>query len=452
LSEGRQRKIVERYLWIYALLLVSLTALAWSVYLVEGRPELKRPLFAQNDRFKDLTSYTGKIANLRNGGEALGRGLPVYNYPAPAAYVYAFLLRGFPRHPVRAYVSILLTGLLISAALLWKAALLGRIRSWGLAVAIVSTGLFGFPVIFTMDRANLEGAVGLILGTGLVLFAIGRYYGSAIFIGLAASVKPFPGLFLLLLVRKKLYKEAVVGVAAALCSTVLALTMLGPTPLAAYKGLQPGVKRYYNDYIMSVPAPTESRFEHSIMDSSKSVGRRSAWNQRKQHELDAVKSMQTSGQLAAEFPEPLAQEGARRATGMRTIFATSVFLSTVAFAFVLLRFFKLPLVNQMILLGVAITLLPPVAADYTLLHLYVPFGIFLLFLMREVATGRVVCEQKFILTLLILFAFLFSPLTFFGIYAGDFKTLLLIGLLIVTGSYAMPSSMFNELPPTSPES
>jgi len=271
LSEGRQRKIVERYLWIYALLLVSLTALAWSVYLVEGRPELKRPLFAQNDRFKDLTSYTGKIANLRNGGEALGRGLPVYNYPAPAAYVYAFLLRGFPRHPVRAYVSILLTGLLISAALLWKAALLGRIRSWGLAVAIVSTGLFGFPVIFTMDRANLEGAVGLILGTGLVLFAIGRYYGSAIFIGLAASVKPFPGLFLLLLVRKKLYKEAVVGVAAALCSTVLALTMLGPTPLAAYKGLQPGVKRYYNDYIMSVPAPTESRFEHSIMDSSKSV-------------------------------------------------------------------------------------------------------------------------------------------------------------------------------------
>jgi hypothetical protein len=135
---------------------------------------------------------------------------------------------------------------------------------------------------------------------------------------------------------------------------------------------------------------------------------------------------------------------------MRTIFSFSAFLSTVAFAFVLLRFFKLPVVNQMILLGAAITLLPPVAAEYTLLHLYVPFGIFLLFLVREVATGRVVCEQKYILTLLILFAFLFSPLTFFGSYAGDFKTLLLIGLLTITGSYAMPSSMFNELPPISP--
>jgi hypothetical protein len=303
-----------------------------------------------------------------------------------------------------------------------------------------------------MDRANLEGAVGLILGAGLVLFAIGRYYGSAIFIGLAATVKPIPGLFFLLLIRKKLYKEAMVGVVAAGCSTVLALTVLGPTPLAAYKGLQPGVTRYYNDYIMKVPSPTEGRFEHSIMDSLKSVGSRPApaGNLRKRHKLDAIKSTQTSGQSAAESPELVAQEGARRPTGMRTIFFFSVLLSTVAFAFVLLRFFKLPVVNQMILLGAAITLLPPVAAEYTLLHLYVPFGIFLLFLMREVATGRVVCEQKYILTLLILFAFLFSPLTFFGSYAGDFKTLLLIGLLIITGSYAMPSSMFNELPPISP--
>jgi hypothetical protein len=451
LSERRQRKIVEGYLWIYALVLVSLTALAWGVYLTEGRPELKRPLFAQNDRFRDLTNYTGKIANLRDGGEALGRGLPVYNYPAPAAYVYAFLLRGFPRHPVRAYISILLMGLFISAALLWKAALHGRTRSWGLAAAIVSTGIFGFPMIFTMDRANLEGAVGLILGTGLVLFVVGRYYGSAIFIGLAASVKPFPGLFFLLLIRKKLYKEAMVGVVAAGCSMVLALTALGPTPLAAYKGLQPGVKRYYNDYIMRVPSPTEGRFEHSIMDGLKSVASRSAhaWNRRKRHKLEAVKSTQASGQSSAESFEILAQESARRSTGMRALLPFSVFLSAGAFAFVLLRIFKLPVVNQMILLGIAITLLPPVAAEYTLLHLYVPFGVFLLFLMREVATDRVVCEQKYILTMLILFAFLFSPVTFFGIYAGDFKLLVLVGLLIIAGSYPMPSSMFKELKPIS---
>ena len=92
------------------------------------------------------------------------------------------------------------------------------------------------PPIFTADRGNLEGVIALILGTGLVLFVMGRYYGAAVFIGLAASIKPFPGLFLLLLLRKKLYREFAVGVTAMVCTTLLALTALGPNPIAAYRG------------------------------------------------------------------------------------------------------------------------------------------------------------------------------------------------------------------------
>jgi hypothetical protein len=79
-----------------------------------------RPLFDRDDRFGDLTNYSGKIAHLADGGAALGSGFPVFNYPAPAAYVYAFFLRGFPHHSVHAFLAFLLAGLLLWAFLLWK--------------------------------------------------------------------------------------------------------------------------------------------------------------------------------------------------------------------------------------------------------------------------------------------------------------------------------------------
>ena len=109
------------------------------------------------------------------------------------------------------------------------------------------------------------------------------------------------------------------------------------------------------------------------------------------------------------------------------------------------RCFNLPVVNQMILAGTLLTLLPPSSAEYTLIELYVPFGVFLLFLVRDVATGRVAFSQRHMLIMLILFALLFSPLTFFGRYAGDFQMLLLAGILLTARSYRMPSSIFGEL-------
>jgi Glycosyltransferase family 87 len=400
---------VEWYLGLYGILLASLTAFAWYIYYLKRYSPLKRPLFDKEDRFNDLMNYVGKIGHLKDGAAALAAGWPVYNYPAPAAYIYAFLLRGFPHHPVRVYLLILAAGLSCAAILLWRTARTSEATNWGLIIAIIATATIGSPMIFAADRANLEGAVGLILGTGLVLFAGRRYYGSAVLIGLAASIKPFPVLFLLLLLRKRRYREIAVGVSTAVCSTLLALTALGPTPHAAYRALQPGIKRYYEHYVINVLAITEERFEHSILDCLKVVGR-AGTSERKMH----------------------------------AILLVSVLLGAVGFAFVLFRFFRLPTVNQMILLGVAITLFPPVAAEYTLLHLYVPFGVFLIFLKKDVGTGRVEFKLGCVALLLTVFALLFSPMTFLGPYAGASKTGLLLILLVVVGTFPMPSSIFNE--------
>jgi hypothetical protein len=441
-----QQKMVERCLAIYVLLLCATTALAWGVYLGKGRPELYRPLFASSDRFRDLTNYSDKMAHLSEGGAVLGAGLPVFNYPAPAAYVYAFFLQGFPHHPVRAYLSILAAGLVFGAVLLWKGA--QRSTSWWFAAAIITTGVLGFPLVFTADRGNLEGAVGLVLGTGLVLFVMRRFYWAAMCIGVAASIKPFPGLFFLLLLRKKRYRELTIGLAAGACSTLLALSALGPTPIAAYKGLQPGVKRYYSSYIMQIRDREESRFAHSIMDSFKSIAFESVQVYRK-HRLNSAE-VEAQSTLPDTYIAPAQINTAPTGYSgrFRAVFLLSMLLGAIGILYTILRVFKMPCVNQMILVSVAITLFPPVAAEYTLLHLYVPLGLFLIFLTRDVGTGNVEFAQRHVLTVLSLFAFLLAPITFFGRFAGDVQMLLLLCLLLAAGTYPMPSSIFHEVEPT----
>ncbi len=64
MSQESQNKIVNRCLWVYTLLLVAMTALSWTVYFASGRFALFRPLFDYNDRFRDLTNYSDKMAHL----------------------------------------------------------------------------------------------------------------------------------------------------------------------------------------------------------------------------------------------------------------------------------------------------------------------------------------------------------------------------------------------------
>jgi len=68
---------VNRALWLYSSIIVSVTGASWLIDRLLGHWMMIRPLFAKDDRFRDLTDYIGKTAHLRDGWAALGRGLPV---------------------------------------------------------------------------------------------------------------------------------------------------------------------------------------------------------------------------------------------------------------------------------------------------------------------------------------------------------------------------------------
>ncbi len=79
-----------------------------------------------------------------------------------------------------------------------------RVR-WLTAAAAFATAAFSFPPFFLLDRANIEGLVWIATSLGLVFFVRRRYSSAALLLALAASMKIFSGVLLLLFLAKKQY-------------------------------------------------------------------------------------------------------------------------------------------------------------------------------------------------------------------------------------------------------
>lgn len=412
--------MVDRMMWAYALAVVLLTVCAWLAYWHSGKDPMMRPLFERLDRGTDLTAYTVKIANLRLGAAELGTGLPVFNYLAPAAYVYRLLLGLFPSQPLEAYAVLVGLAMGAFAAVLCRSVQVGGKWIWSAATAIGATACFGFPVWFAVDRGNIEGVVWALSATGLCLLLRERWMWAAIAFGAAASIKPFPALFFLLLLAQRRYKETAAGVLTSAVLVLVALIGLGPNPVRAYRNLTVGVNVYLEHYVDHFLRPTEARFNHSLLDGIKS--------------LDVVKR--------ADSLHPKAVEQRQReleASGASSMRAARLYVPVVSAALLILCgvFYSKPVLNQMIAACAAVALLPLSAAEYTLLYLYVPAGYFLVFLARDVRSGRVQLAPRVVAVFLLLFAFLLTPLTELRVFAGDAQLILLVALVAMAARYPL---------------
>ena len=416
-------------LWVYALLVVLITAASWAIYECHTAFYLQ-PLFSVEERFCDLTNFIGLVAHLRGEASAMGSGDPALGYPAPAAFVYKILIYSFPGHAVRTYLVFLAICISCFAVVAWRAARAGRTVRDSAAAAIIVTAVLGYPLWFTADRGNIEGVVWALAATGLCFLLRGRYRAAAVLIGLSVSIKPFTILFLFLLVGRRKYKEAALGLATAALLVIAALTALGSNPWKAYQELKPGISLYRDWYIMDLRPPEEMRFNHSLLDGMKSAALTV--------EMGGVHPIKAIAEIERLRDEPGGWHG------VRPFVRVYPFIAIAGLGLLFAVFYRMPLLNQMTALAVAVTLFPPVAGDYTLLHLYVPFGALLVFLTREVSTGKVAFPYSSMLALAVIYALLFSPLTFLMLYAGDAKLLLLLALLVVAARSPMPSAYFGD--------
>lgn len=423
---------VKKALELYVVLMFWITVASWLIYMIHPTFD-RRPLFNKYDQFRDLTNYAGKTEHLWHGATTMGHGFPIYNYPPPGAFVFQFFNHLIPTHPVKTYVFFFSAALVAFATVAWRAA--GRTPETRSAAgaAIIVTLVMAEPTWFTVDRGNIEWVVWTLSATGLCFFLAGRNRLAATFIGVGSSIKPFSLLFLLLLIGRRKYKDALIGLAIATGVIAIAAVALGPNPWHTYQALKPGPAYYFTHYVENLRPADEARFEHSLLDGMKIAA-------------VTVKTRGIHPNVAISKIDELCSrpEGWHLARILARVYPWIALVGILILAKV---FYRRPVVNQVIAVATAVSLCPPVSGEYTLLQLYVPFGAFLTFLARDVATRRTNFPDRAMAAFSGVFALLFVPLTFLRIYAGTAKLILLLVLIYLAAKVPVPSGYFGDFSP-----
>jgi hypothetical protein len=83
--------------------------------------------------------------------------------------------------------------------------------------------LLTYPFLLTIDRANIEGWIFLLYVGFLISYAQKKYERAAIIIGIAASIKFYPGMLAFLFLKDKKYKEFLLFVGFSAFLTIISL-------------------------------------------------------------------------------------------------------------------------------------------------------------------------------------------------------------------------------------
>ena len=426
---------------MYVIALVALTALAWCIAGVRGHilhePYPRNTVFFIPDvRFSDFTDLSERVFHMaephvlsRTDIKTIHPYRYPYPYPTPTFYVFVFFVRLFPLHALRAYLIFTLLSFLLATCFLSLRVRRSTHKKLP-QIAIWSTLLLGFPLQFLLDRGNIEGVIWLLIVLGFVAFARNRMLISAIVWGLAASMKVFPGLLFVLFLARRRFGTFAVAIAATVAFSVLALAGIGPTIRQAAAESSKSAAFLMNSYII----PDDNvGFDHSLFEGIKHVI----------YVAEAFDKQRTTPLIISTLP-------ANR-------IALRVYNIVIPLAALLLYWFhlrRLPLLNQFIAYIILCVSLPYVSGDYTLVHMYIAWAAFLLFLLDDVATGRVRIPAKAIRRILFSCAGVFVPLSYLAItgsanrtfsFGAQVKTVFLFLIFLTVCRVPMPSSLFGDL-------
>lgn len=287
------------------------------------------------------------------------------------------------------------TGAVLAGAVVFGRALVRaglRVRSAVLLMAVSVS--CAFPVIFAIERGNLELLLAVGVTCGVWAFATGRRWLAAVLWGVFGAVKMYPLLLGGLFVARRRWAGwllLLLGTAAAV--TLLSLAYTGPTFAAARAGLQGGTAEFLADYTLRIRA---TEWDHSLFAVLK---------------VFAV----AHGYAVAPLLRPYFLVAG---TTMLLVWG--------------LRLRRLPLANQLVALSVSLVLLPPTSFEYTLTEMYGAWGVLVWLAVTGAANGREVPGLRAALGVM---AVLFSPLrlvTWNGVgYGGQLQCGLLLGLLVI---------------------
>jgi len=382
-SQSQPSRTTPRWLTATLLLFSAASAILWLLPLTSNHSILS----PAGPAFEDIIVYKGRFTLYHTAKFFTSRAFSGFAYPAGAAPIYEAFYK--TSDPTQTYL--LLAALTTIAALTAAFFFLRRSNAARLFLPLL---LFTFPLIFLIQRANIEIVLWLIIALGLIAYRRGLAILAAILFGIAAAVKLYPILLLgLFLKRKKDIPAFLIGLLTAAAAMYAAVAYTGPTVAIAANGFFRGVDRFQDHYVDTV-SKVEVAFDHSL--------------------FSPIKYFTYTNHTS---PAP---------------WTTLYYVTAGAFALLLfLRVRTLPFLNRVVFLVAAMVSLPPVSFTYTLVHLYVPT----LLLLAALATFRTRPPATAIAALMLLL-FLMLPIMSLSILTplptGPIQSCALFILLILT--------------------
>ena len=204
-----------------------------------------------------------------------------------------------------------------------------------------AVALSAYPLDFLADRGNIEGVVFLLVAAGLLAYRSGLASSSAVLLGLAASPKLAPLVFLGLFVLDRKPRAFALGLATAVGSNLAALAFLHERPVT----LVGQIVRNFSEFGRESGGLLETvRYDHSAFNMARGA-------------LAMALGPEHIGELSGLLAGPY------------------LVATLVAAAAVTVRLAWMPGLNRVLVLTAMMLAFPYVSGDYKLIHLYPAFGL-----------------------------------------------------------------------------
>ncbi|HEY4357253.1 MAG TPA: glycosyltransferase family 87 protein [Acidobacteriaceae bacterium] len=365
-----------RVFWVASIVAILLTLLVSGLERHAGVQKLRwDPL--SDPWMGDLKEYPGTYLLLHTSAFFDGR-LPdkrmvdpfgAVAYPPFAAVVMApGYLSG---HPVGVFLGSSAAFLLAAWLAVRRTLLRAGIASWAAALFPLSLILISFPIQRLVHQGNVELVLWAFTVLGIWAFLRGRDEWAAVLWGLAAAMKLYPIVLLILLLPRGKYRAIAIGAAAFVGVSWLSLWWLGPSVAVAWQGSLHNVFGYQS-LRASEWTLRELVANHSLFDLVK---------------MGATMAHAPLGRLTLPY------------YGLcGTIFCAAFFGK--------LR--RMPVENQLLAVTVFMVLLPTISYYHTLVQLYAPLLLLVLLAIRARDAG---VRVRGLQGTMLLFVPLFVPFT-----------------------------------------
>ena len=286
-------------------------------------------------RFSDFLEVNGVFRSLRPYGNQ-GGSYPPFGYWLVAPFVW-----------MREYAGLFVFLAVAVGFITWWAwqRFTPGLFTWE-RCAVVAMTLVSYPVVFALDRANVDLYVFILVALGITAFTRRRNGLAACLLGLATGAKIVPGLFLLVFLRGKRVRYFLLGLLVAAGVNAVALAGFRGQPVANIHGFQSGLALYDSQNDGGINATLGNT---SIAGFAQGVG----------YALNADTGAKDVRLAIKPYLTPL------------------LLLGSVLLAWYLARRER-TLWRGITLITVAFLLLPDVSYEYRLLFLLVPLSLFLL--------------------------------------------------------------------------